>query len=244
MNTSTYYKIITLLLLSYCSLSWAEQRTDLYQPSHKTPQTLISTIKPLFESLKLSIDNQYVLMHGDTQTIDRAQELLTLLDHPAKRYHVTISSTIPNQKTLSYQTLHRQFIQQSFDLVENTPLILSKKSSSQQAHQNVALSHQTLARQTQNHQLVRSWHSVSTQQAYQGESLTLLVQGTQEYVYLYVKLSQGYNNNQQNIEQHVSGGIGEWMTIGATKAQTHKGQRWETNKKADKPVFIKVDLAN
>lgn len=104
-----------------------------YTAQYREASRLLAAIKPLYpEQLLFSLIGDQIFIRGDAETISQASKLLEEMDQPERYFRLLISQTKPQNNVKSYSTQSSAVTgKQSFAIVDNKPLLISKRSESQ-----------------------------------------------------------------------------------------------------------------
>lgn len=104
-----------------------------YTAQHREAKRLLAAIKPLYpDQLLFSLVGDQIFIRGDAKTISQATTLLADMDQPERYFRLRLSQTKPADNVTSYSTQPSAITdKQSFAMVDNKPLLISKRSESQ-----------------------------------------------------------------------------------------------------------------
>jgi hypothetical protein len=199
--------------------------TDLYQPSHKTPDQLVRAVTPVYgDEAKFSTDDQQIIIRADELIVNEILALLLQLDHPPRVYQLEISNNPGSRKVKTYSTESRELSQSLFILTENQPLIIAQQQQTQQVNTLRPL-----------------WRTVNTIPVQQ-EALTLNLQASKNYVYIDIQLQTLKNGQAAMINSKVTGPLYEWLAVTGNKRNADSMSKTHSTHRADiSDLYIKVN---
>ncbi|ARN75796.1 hypothetical protein [Oceanicoccus sagamiensis] len=207
-----------------------ENVVEFYQPSHQLADELKSSINALYEDeVKLAVENQQLIIRGERAKVNEILEMLAKLDKAPQRFNVEISNNPGKSGAKTYSTNSRAVSQGVFTLTENIPFITVKETRAQ----------------TVNGVRPLLWSRVE-EIPVQQEYLQLTVKGSQDHVYVTVKMQTLQNGRFAMINNEISGPSYQWLSIGSNGNRTTSTstKTYGTNSRDIDALYIKVTPAN
>ncbi len=208
----------------------SEEIVEFYQPSHKLPDELQASVNALYENeIKLAVQNNQLIIRGQRAKVNEVLEMLAKLDKAAQRFTVEISNNPGKPGAKTYSTKSRGISQQVFTLTENIPFITVKETRAQTVNGVRPL-------------LWTRVEEIPVQQEY----LQLTVKGTEDQVYITVKMQTLQNGRFSMVNNEVSGPSYQWLSIGANGNinTSSSSKTYSTNSRDLDALYIKVTPAN
>lgn len=202
--------------------------TAVYQPDYQLASELRDTLNPLFNpQASLVSDDKRLIIRGDESTVRQIEELLRLMDHPARVFFIEIRSGYDPANHHNFSTKNRSKIPERFSVTENTELKL------------------TTAQYTQNVDAIGPlWIDVDSV-ADNTESLQIKLKAAKQHIFINFKLRFMLNGKLQLVEKVVTGPLNHWLALGSEPQALQPGDRkWSSDRNDIDHLYIRVTAAN
>ena len=235
--------LLTALLLTASFTAAAD--TEVVNLSNRTSADLLPIAQNFVgKNGKVSAYGNQLIVEASASKIQNLEDLLSQLDKPARRLLITVdtrdsnlSETAPNTRVIS--TASRDGGTQQIQTTEGTPAFI-------QTGQSVPLtSTQTdaygrLLTQTDYHNVTQGFYVTAS---VTGETVHLAISTTRDRM----SREQPDVVNTQSSDTHVSGPLGQWITLAGTNGRNQtdneaQTRSYSTQSRDDVTVRVKVDV--